>query len=161
MKIGWLQSHQAHGYSVGQSTAAAAQPILTPDQRREIQRRDQTGAVAGILQAGLSAGRCSRRRSSHHQAAAALPLRHRPQVAQRASTTGSIWLEFSRVISKELTYGPGTRGTSASASRSQEKLFKNTLDASQSNAPSCHTSPITTSSWPLSLVPPVKTWYAN
>jgi len=30
--------------------------------------------VAGILQAGLSAGRCSRRQSSHHQTAATLPF---------------------------------------------------------------------------------------
>jgi len=60
------------------------------------------------------------------------------------STTGSIWLGSSRVISKGLTYGPGTRGTSASANRSQEKLFESMLDASRSSAPSCHISPTTT-----------------
>jgi len=42
------------------------------------------------------------------------------------STTRSIWLEFSRVISKGPIYDLGTRGTSASVSRSQEKLFEST-----------------------------------
>ena len=74
------------------------------------------------------------------------------------STTGPTWSEYSRATSKGPTYGPATRGTSASASRSQEKLFESMLDASRSSAPSCRTSLATTSSWPSSRVPPAEIW---
>ena len=55
------------------------------------------------------------------------------------STIGSIWSEYSRVISRGPTYSPATRGTSTSASRSQEKLSESMFDASRSSAPSCRT----------------------
>ena len=76
-------------------------------------------------------------------------------------TTGLTWSESSRVTSKGPIYGQGTRGTSANASRRQERLFGSTLDASRSSALSCHTSPTTTSSWRLSRAPPVETWCGN
>ena len=76
------------------------------------------------------------------------------------------WVDLVRVVG---LVGPQqvqaevrrTRGTSASASRSQEKLFGSMLDASRSSALSCRTSLTTTSSWRLSRAPPVETWCGN
>ena len=71
------------------------------------------------------------------------------------------WVDLVRVFegtSRGPTYGPATRGTSASARRCQEKLSESRLDASQSNAP---TSQTTTSSWPLSQTPPAEIWCRN
>ena len=72
------------------------------------------------------------------------------------SMIGLIWSGCSKATSKEPTYDPAIHGTSASASRNQEKLSESTLDASRSSAPSCRTSPTTMSSWPLSRAPPAE-----
>ena len=76
-------------------------------------------------------------------------------------TTGPIWFGYSRATSKRPTYDPPTRGTSANASRNQEKLSESTLDASRSSALSSRTSPTMTSFWRLSQATRVRTWYGN
>ena len=74
------------------------------------------------------------------------------------STTGLIWSEYSKATLRGPTYDPAIHGTSASASKNQEKLSESTPDASRSSALSFRTSPTMMSFWPLSQAPPVKTW---
>ena len=74
------------------------------------------------------------------------------------STTGLTWSRYLMETSRGPSHVPAIRGTSASASRNQEKLFENMLDASPSNARSSRTSLTMMSFWPLSQAPRVKIW---
>ena len=84
--------------------------------------------------------------STNYRSSSLIPLADGSRSSQPTrSMTGPIWSAYSKATSKGPTYAPTIRGTSASASKNQEKLSESTLDASRSSAPSFRTSPTTTS----------------
>ena len=87
--------------SAGQFRACHYRARPTPDQHRQIQRRNQARAMAGGFSAGMPPGRRPRGRSSHHSAASAFPLRHCSRVAR--GTPGQPNPRLGRS-------GPGVRG---------------------------------------------------
>jgi hypothetical protein len=79
----------------------------------------------------------------------------------RRSPTGMTWSRPSLEISKAHTCALGTHGISKAAASNQGSPCGNTSGDSQSNAPSCPTSPTRRSSGLSSPAPLAETWLAN
>ena len=97
--------------------------------------------------------------SANYHSFSLIPLADGSRSSQPTrSIIGPIWSEYLKATLKGPTYDLAIHGTSASASKNQEKLSESTLDASRSSAPSFRTSLTMTSYWPFSQEPPAKTW---
>ena len=165
-KIGWLQSHRALESSIGRSATRHSQVRSDPrlaSPSITVKPSQSCGWQTSSLHASWEALEETIEPSSGSYRSSSLTplaggLRSSPPTK---STTGLTWFGCFKGTSRGPTYNLVIHGTSASARRNLEDLSKSMLGTSRSNAPSCHTSPTTTSFWLLSQAPLVTIWCEN